>query len=252
MADNGAVTRSVLADQIKERLLEGIFDGSYPPDTRIVETALAKEFGTSQAPVREALRGLEALGVIEIQPFRGARVRRLDPEELVEAYTVRSAIESLGAKLAVPRMTDQDIAELVGLGKAMHQAARARDGLAVARIDAQLHAGLIERSGNRTLIRLWRSLEPLSRTYITLVVPGADPLWTAKLHDPILDALQRRDSRAVVKTLQRHFAEASEVLTARLAAAETTASAQPARPARPARATPGRQNGRSMAAGRGR
>jgi DNA-binding GntR family transcriptional regulator len=238
MPDSGAVTRSVLADQIKERLLEGIFDGSYPPDFRIIETTVAKEFGTSQAPVREALRGLEALGVVEIRPFRGARVRRMDPDELVEAYVVRSTIESLGATLAVPRMTDADIAELVGLGEVMHEAARTGDGLAVARADAQLHGRIIELSGNRTLVRLWQSLEPLSRTYLTLVVPGADPMWTADLHTPILDALRRRDPKGVVKALQRHFSEASATLTARLADAEAAAgdpAADPVSPAQPTR-----------------
>src|SRR5665647_3764324 len=115
MARSDAVTRSVLADQVKEWLLEGILDGSYPPNSRIVETSVAKELGTSQAPVREALRGLEALGVVEITTFRGARVRRLERDELVEAYVVRSAIESLGARLAVRRMTAGDLEELVGL-----------------------------------------------------------------------------------------------------------------------------------------
>ena len=89
MSGPDALTRSVLADQVKERLLEAILDGSYPPDSRIVETAVAKDLGTSQAPVREALRGLEALGIVEIIPFRGARVRRLDTAELLEAYAVR-------------------------------------------------------------------------------------------------------------------------------------------------------------------
>ena len=78
MTSTDPLMRSVLADQVKEWLLEAILSGSYPPDSRIVETAVAKELGTSQAPVREALRGLEALGIVEIAPFRGARVRRLD------------------------------------------------------------------------------------------------------------------------------------------------------------------------------
>jgi DNA-binding GntR family transcriptional regulator len=61
----------VLADQVRDRLLERILDGSYPPDSRIVETSVAKELGTSQAPVREALRGLAELGVVEKAPFQG-------------------------------------------------------------------------------------------------------------------------------------------------------------------------------------
>ena len=65
------VSRSVLADQVRDRLLEGILSGRYPPDARIVETQVARELGTSQAPVREALRALEAIGIVEILPFRG-------------------------------------------------------------------------------------------------------------------------------------------------------------------------------------
>jgi DNA-binding GntR family transcriptional regulator len=233
MPDVSGVTRSVLADQIKEWLLEAILDGSYPPDSRVVETMVAKAFGTSQAPVREALRGLEALGVIEIQPFRGARVRRPNAQELIEAYVVRSTIESLGAKLAVPRMTEADIAELDALGKEMQEGARAGDGRKVATADASFHGRIMELSGNRTLFRVWNSLEPLSRTYVTLVVPGADPQWTADLHEPILEALRRWDTRRVVKALQRHFAEASATLRSRLAEAEK-AAAQPATAARPA------------------
>ena len=82
-AASGTLARSVLADQVKERLLEEILAGRYAPDARIVETQVARELGTSQAPVREALRGLEALWVVEITPFRGARVRRPTRRELL-------------------------------------------------------------------------------------------------------------------------------------------------------------------------
>src|SRR5690349_9364467 len=164
MSGPEALTRSVLADQVKERLLEAILDGSYPPDSRIVETAVAKDLGTSQAPVREALRGLEALGIVEIIPFRGARVRRLDPAELLEAYAVRSAIEVLGARLAMARLTDEDVAALHRIGEDIRRAADEGDGRALAIVDASLHEKLMQLAGNGTLLRRWRSLEPRSRT----------------------------------------------------------------------------------------
>ena len=66
MPREASISRSVLSDQIRDRLLEAILDGSYQPGSRIVETRVARECGTSQAPVREALRDLEALGVVEI------------------------------------------------------------------------------------------------------------------------------------------------------------------------------------------
>jgi DNA-binding GntR family transcriptional regulator len=223
-----ALTRSVLADQVKERLLESILDGSYPPDSRIVETAIAKELGTSQAPVREALRGLEALGIVEITPFRGARVRRLDREELLGAYIVRSTVEVLGVRLALTRLSDADVAELLSIGDRLQQAARSDDRRAVAIIDASLHERIIELSGNRTLLRVWRSLEPLSRTYITLAGPGADPQWSADLHNPILDAIRRRDADDAVRAIENHFEEVRVWLAGRLGG-EQPAAEPPAR-----------------------
>ena len=211
-----ALTRSVLADQVKERLVEGILDGSYPPDSRIVETALAKEFGTSQAPVREALRGLEALGLVEITPFRGARVRRLDTEELLEAYVVRSTIEVLGARLAMANLTDADVTALLAIGADMRRAAEADDGRALAIMDASLHEKIMQVSGNRTLLRVWRSLEPLSRTYITLLGPHSDPRWTCSLHDPILEAVGRRDAEGVVRAIETHFDQVRDRLAGHL------------------------------------
>jgi DNA-binding GntR family transcriptional regulator len=219
MSGPDVLTRSLLANQVKERLLESILDGTYPPDSRIVETAIAKELGTSQAPVREALRGLEALGMVEITPFRGARVRRLDPEELLGAYIVRSTLEVLGTRLAVTRMTDEDVTELLGIGDRLQEAARADDRRAVAIIDASLHDRIIELSGNRTLLRVWRSLEPLSRTYITLAGPGSDPQWSADLHNPILDAIRRRDTEGAVRAIESHFEEVRVWLADHLAEA---------------------------------
>jgi DNA-binding GntR family transcriptional regulator len=247
MAGSEALTRSVLADQVKERLLEAILDGSYPPDSRIVETAVAKELGTSQAPVREALRGLEALGIVEITPFRGARVRRLDQQELLEAYVVRSAIETLGARLAMPRMSDDDIEVLATLGEQMQQAAASGDGHAVAVADASFHEHIMNVSGNRTLLRMWRSLEPFSRTYITLIVPGSDPQWTADLHQPILDAVARRDTAAAVRAIELHFDDVSTRLADRLADsppgtdAVQSVPSGPSGPTTPAAQTSGRR-----------
>jgi DNA-binding GntR family transcriptional regulator len=215
MAVVRALSRSVLADQIKERILEGILSGHFPPDSRIVETQVARELGTSQAPVREALRGLEALGVVEITPFRGARVRRPSRTEILEAYAVRSALETLGCRLALPRMTDADLAELAGYLEAMREAARLDDGHRVAEADASFHGRIVELADNRTLEKVWRSLDPFSRTYLTLVVQGADPTWSANLHGPILAALERRDAEAAVDAIRRHFEEITDNMARR-------------------------------------
>jgi len=214
MAEGGTLSRSVLADEVKDRLLQDILAGRYPPHSRIVETTVARELGISQAPVREALRGLEATGVVEILPFRGARVRRPTTKELLEAITIRAELEALGARLAVPRLSDADLEDLLAHGEQLRRAAETGDAHALAIADASFHGRIIRASGNTTLVRLWQSLEPFSRTYITAAIPGVDVHWTAALHWPILDALRARDPGGVVHALREHFQKAGAKIDA--------------------------------------
>jgi DNA-binding GntR family transcriptional regulator len=154
---------------------------------------------------------------VEITPFRGARVRRPTPRQLLEAYAVRSALETLASRLAVPRLTDADLDRLGAAVAAMQAAARADDTHAVAEADARFHGLIVELADNGTLLKVWRSLEPFLRTYLTLVVPGADAQWSADLHTPILTALRARDVDAVIAAVDHHFVEVSDNMASRLA-----------------------------------
>jgi len=212
MTRDAAISRSVLSDQVKDRLLQAILDGRYPPGARIVETRVARELGTSQAPVREALRDLEALGVVETAAFRGARVRRPSAHELLEAFAIRAELESLGARLAIPRLTDEDLRVLADYVDEMRRAADAGDYYAEATADAAFHGRIVALAGNATLERVWRTLEPFSRTYITMVVPGVDRRRIADLHAPVLAALRLRDPEVVSAVLHEHFAATAAML----------------------------------------
>lgn len=90
-----ALARTVLREQVKDVLLQRIVSGELEPGERLVETRIAQELGTSQAPVREALRDLELLRLVESEPFRGSRVRVFDEEEMIEVYPVRASLEEL-------------------------------------------------------------------------------------------------------------------------------------------------------------
>lgn len=213
MAHEAAITRSVLSDQVKGRLLQAILDGRYPPGARIVETRVAKEFGTSQAPVREALRDLEALGVVENSPFRGARVRQPSIAELLEAFEVRSLLEGHGARVAMHDLTEADLATLQGFLDSMRRAALAGDPYAEATADAEFHGYIMHRSGNATLERVWRTLEPFLRTYITIVSPGVDRRAVADRHVPLLEALRQADEGLVARAFEDHFRAAARALS---------------------------------------
>jgi DNA-binding GntR family transcriptional regulator len=222
-----SVARTVLREQIKEILLERILRGELEPGERLVETRLARELGTSQAPVREALRDLEALGLVETTAFRGARVRHPSADELLEAFVVRSQLEALAARLAVEHMTDADLEQLAGSLGEMRRAARAADLHAEALADALFHGRIVDISGNAMLRRLWQMLEPLSRTYITLVAPGADRHAIADMHQPILDALRSRDAGRAAAALDHHYTAAGAMLANLWAADDPTAASHP-------------------------
>jgi DNA-binding GntR family transcriptional regulator len=212
MTLEAAIPRSVLSDQVKDRLLEAILDGRYPPGARIVETRVARELGTSQAPVREALRDLEAIGVVQTTAFRGARVRRPSADELLEGFAIRAALESLAARLAIPHLTSDDLQALAGLLDEMRRAADDGDVYAEATADAAFHGRIVALSGNATLQRVWKTLEPFSRTYITMVVPGVDRRRIAELHAPVLAALQLRDASVADTVIHDHFADTAAML----------------------------------------
>jgi DNA-binding GntR family transcriptional regulator len=214
MTDDAGITRSVLSEQVKGRLLQAILDGRYPPGARIVETRVAKEFGTSQAPVREALRDLEALGVVETAPFKGARVRQPSVEELLEAFDVRAILEGHGAVLALEHLTDADLERLDELVDRMREAAGGDDPYAEATADTEFHGLIMSRSGNATLARVWQTLEPFLRTYITIVSPGVDRRAVADRHVPITKALRRHDPAAVEAAFHHHFEAAATALAA--------------------------------------
>ena len=212
MTDDTGITRSVLSEQVKGRLLQAILDGRYPPGARIVETRVAKEFGTSQAPVREALRDLEALGVVETAPFRGARVRQPSTAELLEAFEVRMILEGHGALLAMRQISEKDLEQLEALLDQMRQAALAGDPFNEATADTEFHGLIMHRSGNATLERVWRTLEPFLRTYITIVSPGVDRRAVADRHAPIIDALRSGDEDLVEEAFEVHFEAAAAAL----------------------------------------
>ena len=205
------VTRVVLREQVKELILERIVDGTYKPGERLVETRIASELGTSQAPVREALRDLELLRFVESEPFRGARVREVSAEELIEIYPVRAALEEVAAREAVKRL-DGQVEELEAEVEAMHRAADENDLHAQVEHDVAFHRLIVEASGNRVLLETWLALRIEARTIVTAVRTGLDGHEIAELHRPVLEAFRARDADLAATTLRRHLEQFGEML----------------------------------------
>jgi DNA-binding GntR family transcriptional regulator len=206
-----SVTRVVLREQVKELILERIVSGAYNPGERLVETRIASELGTSQAPVREALRDLELLRFVESEPFRGARVREVSLEELVEIYPVRAALEEVAAREAAKRL-DGQVDALEAEVEAMHTAADANDLHAQVEHDVAFHRLIVEASGNQVLLETWLALRIEARTIVTALRTGLDGHAIAELHRPVLEAFRARDAELAATTLRRHLEQFGEML----------------------------------------
>jgi DNA-binding GntR family transcriptional regulator len=205
------VSRVVLREQVKELILERILSGEYAPGARLVETRIAQELGTSQAPVREALRDLELLRFVESEPFRGSRVRDVSQEELIEIYPVRAALEEVAAREAATRL-EGDVAALDAEIEAMHAAADAGDLHGEVAHDAAFHRLIVEASGNGVLLETWLGLRVELRTIVTALRTGLDRHEIADSHRPILDAFAARDPDAAAAAVRDHLQHYGELL----------------------------------------
>lgn len=206
----------MLSAQVKDRILRWIVEGDLAPGARIVETRVAHRLGTSQAPVREALRDLATLGLVERRAYCGARVRQPAPVELVEAMEVRGELEAIAARQAAQDVDQATLDQLDRLMGRMHECADRGDAHGQALANSEFHTLVIAASGNSTLARLWNFLEPFARTYLTATAPGADLHWLAERHLTILEALAARDPERAATAMRTHAREAEEQLLGRL------------------------------------
>lgn len=206
------VARNVLSEQVKDRILQWILEGELAPGSRIIETRVAKQLGVSQAPVREALRDLTTLGLVEMKPYRGASVRQPSKADLVEAMEVRAELEALAARSAATRMTEDCLKELRRLIEEMRELAEKGDTHGHAVKNTQFHETVLRASGNKTLHRTWSMLEPYARTYVTAMVPGMDLIWLGDRHRDILEALEAGDPERAAATMRHHAREAERLV----------------------------------------
>lgn len=207
------IQRVILSEQVKEELLDDIMAGRYKPGDRLVESQIAKRMGISQSPVREALRDMVAMRFVEVEPHKGARVRRIDQREVLEIYPVRACLEELAGQLAVARAADY----LDDLGRAidrMTKAFSAGDVRTLAHWDVVFHRTILEASGNQILIETWNSLMIEARTFVTLnnLISRAPEIDLAGRHYPIIEALREGDAVRCGKVMRLHVEEFGDVM----------------------------------------
>jgi DNA-binding GntR family transcriptional regulator len=142
---------------------------------------------------------------VETQPHRGARVREVTTEELIQIYPVRAALEEVAGRAAAVRMSEEQLSALADELAGMRQAAEAQDLHAQLLHDVRFHEIIVEASGNQVLADVWRSLRVEARTLISVIRADSDLRMIAEMHRPVFQALQSRDPELAGKEMRAHI-----------------------------------------------
>lgn len=174
-------------------LRKRIFDGTYGPGYRLVLDALARELAVSPVPVREAVRRLEAEGLVVYRRNAGAQVAPVDPRRWEEEMTVLAVLEGFATAEAASEIASEDIARLRELNDAMAQALRSPDVLLFSKLNKEFHFVTYARSSNTYLRELlqetWDRLDMLRRTVFTYIPTRG---WASvEEHEQLIEMLEQ-------------------------------------------------------------
>ena len=178
------------------RLLAEIKSGQLLPGARLRETDLAERLGISRTPVREAIRQLEADGLVTHQARQGATIRNLDYAEVIELYEMRSVLEGTASRLAARMAQRVEVVELTELNDAL---AASEPGAAAQELNRQFHRTLLDAARNRFLVKTMSALQK------TLLILGP-----TTLSDPTRPEAAAAEHAAVIRAIAAHDGDAAE------------------------------------------
>ena len=191
-------------DLIRSAVLKRISEGVYLPGERLKEMVLAHEFEVSQAPVREAFRELETLGLLVSQHYKGTRVRGISSQEIRDAYQLRGYLEEVAAQLIPMTKLKEAIASAEALQTVMRAAALKGDPDGFARANVQFHRSIVSLASNQMVLQVWDSLEIGMLSRLNLQKNEKKLRSLAEIHQPIVDSLKKRDLKQTGALLREH------------------------------------------------
>jgi DNA-binding GntR family transcriptional regulator len=210
----GKAGRTSLTEQITTELRRRILSGQLAEGAVLRQERLASELGVSRIPLREAIRHLEAEGLVVSVLHKGTVVSSLSPEELEELFGIRMQLETWLFEAAIPRMTDAD---LDGAEALIDEASRTGDVDNWSELNWRFHEALYRPSGNRIALKLLRSVHDNAARYVNLqLVVARDVERELSDHHAMLAYARLRDVDRGVDALRRHIARVSRDLLASL------------------------------------
>lgn len=207
------IKRLSLPETLAASLRERIIGGEFSEGDQVRQEAIASEYKVSRMPVREALRQLEAEGLVELQTHKGAIVKILPLEEIAELFDLRVLLECDVLRRAVPRMTEVDLQRSGAILAQLEDAYKKHDVATWGSLNFAFHESLYAPSGRVQSLNVIRTLNMQTDRYIRMQLLISKSITRAEDdHRKLLRLCRRRDTETIVAFLEQHILQAREDL----------------------------------------
>ncbi|MEN5082411.1 GntR family transcriptional regulator [Bosea sp. TWI1241] len=200
------IMRRTLHDEVLERLRDMIIEGRLTPGQRINEGVVGAQLGVSRTPLREAIKTLASEGLVEIQPAKGAIVRRFSAFDMKNILEVLKTLEELGGRMACALAPDETIAEIRGLHDAMMRYYASRNRLEYFKLNQAIHSAIVAASGNEVLVEMHGTLQARIKR-LRFIGNEGEVKWADAVaeHEQMIEALERRDADQLATVIRIHM-----------------------------------------------
>lgn len=199
-------------DQVVESIREAVLSGELQPGERLEQDKLALRFSVSPTPVREALRQLEAEGVVDYNPHRGVRVAEVDWRDVREIYLIRGTLEALATRLAVSYLNNSHIQVLNALLDQMEQLIEQGQLKKLRKLNYEFHMLIYRAPEMPQLLHLIRNLWTKFPWDTLNVIPGR-ALMSVQEHRNLVQAIRDGNARLASQLMQEHIEHGAGTLT---------------------------------------
>ncbi len=205
-------------EAVYETLRRDIIDGKLKPGEKIVISNLAKEFGFSEIPIREAIKKLESEGLLQVTPHVGTMVSKIDGKEAIEIYLIRIELESLAANLATPHLKEADLDFLENKIQEMESATDQRNYEKMGALNKDFHLRIYRATPYPYLFKLIVDLwEKVHRTRGVFALVPERAIASVEEHKKILAAIKEGDASLVTQLVRDQKRSSMKALTDYLA-----------------------------------
>jgi len=204
---NGSSVFRTLHDDVVSTITDLITEGVFAPGQRLTERILSERLKVSRTPLREAMKVLAQIGIVELLPNRGARVTKLTRNDVQHLFEVIGALEALSGSLAAERITPKEIAEIKAIHAEMARHYANGDLPAYFRSNQSIHEHIVRAARNPVLLTIYMALGIRLRRPRYLANANNKARWEAAMreHEEIIGALERRASEEVGRLLANHL-----------------------------------------------